>query len=180
MCSYAFTFALYLAAQHGPQTQMTTPCIHFFQRLLDLFLLYLGQKTQGSQINAENWNIRARYATCCREHRAIASQDNHEIGRDSGQLFPLCRFAVRTKFTGGCISSDGVAVIAKPACHLVDNPAQIRLALLGDDGCFLHQNSARNRNSRFPSIPRIGDSINSMFLPPSSSTFCRTLLTALC
>src|ERR1041385_2059976 len=121
-----------------------------------------------------------RYRTRCRKQRAVAAEDNDKIGSNMRQIFTLGGFAVRTELTCSAIRGNRVAMFAKPGGNLNSNLAQFRFPLLGDNGRFLHRNSVCSRNSLFPSIPRMGDSINSMFLPPNSSTFCRTFRTASC
>src|SRR5215472_297134 len=93
------------------------------------------------------------------------------------------------------IHVDGVVAPAEPRKKIGQDARQLLLRRLGDDGDRLHvhlgkslavyrtacySNRACSRNSRFPSAPRIGESITSTSLPPSATTAFLTRSTAPC
>src|SRR5260370_17149617 len=91
--------------------------------------------------------------------------------------FPFGQFAIRAELAGHAIDGDRISVVAQPSRYLERDLTQFRFALLGDDGSTFHQNSARRRNSRFPSLPRIGVSIPYSPRPPSTAPPSRTFPT---
>src|SRR5262249_23706140 len=107
------------------------------------------------------------------------AQHNDKVGMPSRQVFPFHQLAFGTEFLNHGIYRDRVSVGAQPVCDLARHLAQVGLAVFGDDGSSFHQNSACRKNSRFPSMPKIGDSMTSTSRPPSPVTATATFATAL-
>src|SRR4029077_15428667 len=168
---HALAVAVDLAMEHGPQAELASAGINLGQRMRALLLFHLGEKTERTQGHARNRNAGAHYLPRRGEQRAIAAQHDHKIRPRLDQVFPLHQLAFGTELTGHRVCCDRITMGAQPLGNLAYNRPQVRLAELGDDRRFLHQNSACKRNSLFPSMPRIGDSINSMCWLPSASTF---------
>src|SRR5262249_65647 len=115
-----------------------------------------------------------------REQCAIAAEHHNKVRVLLDRNFPLRQFVVWTKFLGDRVNGYSIAVIAQPARDLTRNMAQFGLALLANNGTPFHLNSACRRNSRLPSMPRIGDSITSRSCAPSRVTSWWTFATASC
>src|SRR4051812_24113519 len=110
---------------------------------------------------------------CSRKQSTVAAENYSEFGIVRVQLFARGLFATGSICLGVWIDYDVVAVALKPVNYARNDFFQLWLVGLGNDGNSRHRsrmvqmNRECSRNSRFPSAPRIGESIESISEPPS-------------
>src|SRR6185437_5668848 len=138
----------------------------------------LRKKSQRAEVDAQNGNARARHIAGSREESPVTTEHYDKIRLLLYQVFPLRLLPLRPELARNRVYRDCVAMRDQPVRNIAYKAGQLRLTLLGDDGGSFHQNSACSRTSRFPSPPRMGESITSSLRPPSDSTAERIFSTA--
>ena len=120
----------------------------------------LGEIAELSEVDAEQWHRRAVEGTDGAQHRAVSAEAHDDLGVGQRPFVGV----VRQVELGAVVGHQPTVVAAggEPGHRLLDEGDDIGPFVMGDDRHLRHRRVpvvAWTRNSRLPSPPWIGDSI---------------------